>query len=117
MKIIVLFVLLLLVACASNPPVDVPPWVGKYKNACLPEAIAMQSGLRGVGIESKVLIIQTDKWNHAVCVYVFNGKLFVWDSYWKSNQIRAWFDDPVMVARLWVDWVSSGIVFRNAYYL
>jgi hypothetical protein len=117
MKSIVLLFALLLVSCSENPPADVPAWVGKYKNACLPEAIAMQSGLRGSGIESKVLIVQTDKWNHAVCVYVFNGKLFVWDSYWKSNQVRAWFDNPIMVAREWLELVSDAVVFKNGYYL
>lgn len=117
MRVVVLLIALFFASCASNPPIDVPPWVGKSKNACLPEAIAMQAGLENVGIKSKVLVIQTSKWNHAVCVYVYNNRLFVWDSHWKSNQVRAWFDDPKMVAEKWLEWLSQGVILKDAMYL
>lgn len=116
-KFALLALVLVLAGCASVPPVAVAPWVGRYKNACLPEAVAMQAGLEGAGIKSKVLVIETSRWNHAVCVYVYRDRLFVWDSYWKSNQVRAWIDDPSMVARKWLDWVNQDVLLLKAYYL
>ncbi len=116
-KFTLLALMLVLAGCASVPPVAVAPWVGRYGNACLPEAVAMQAGLEGAGIKSAVLIIETSKWNHAVCVYVYKDRLFVWDSYWKSNQVRAWLDDPSMVARKWLDWVNQDVLLVKAYYL
>jgi hypothetical protein len=117
MRVALLALLLVLAGCASVPPVDVPPWVGRYKNACLPEAVVMQAGLEKVGIKSKVLILETSRWNHAVTVYVYKDRLFVWDSHWKSNQVRAWFDDPNMVGRKWLEWLNQDALLVKAYYL
>lgn len=117
MKVVLLALILMLAGCASVPPVDTPPWVGRYKNACLPEAVAMQAGLEKVGIKSKVLVIETSRWNHAVCVYVYRDRLFVWDSHWKSNQVRAWFDDANMVGRKWLEWLNQDVLLVKSYYL
>ena len=116
MRSILAAMLLVLAGCASVP-VDVPPWVGRFGNACLPEAISMQAGLEKAGIKSKVMVMETSRWNHAVCVYVYRDRLFVWDSYWKSNQVRAWFDDPNMVARKWLEWLAQDTLLVRAYYL
>ena len=117
MRSILAAMVLVLAGCASTPPVDVPPWVGRFGNACLPEAVAMQAGLEKVGIKSKVLVIETSKWNHAVTVYVYKDRLFVWDSHWKSNQVRAWYDDPSMVGRKWLEWLNQDALLAKAYYL
>lgn len=99
---------ILLTSCVS-PPISTPPWIGKYKNACLPEAIAMSAGLQAHGIQSRVLRIQTRKWSHAVCVYMFptgQNKMWVWDSHWKSVNVRAWYNQPDSIARAWLDKTS-----------
>ena len=110
MRIVAPLIALLLAGCATNPPAETPPWVGKYKNACLPEAIVMAQGLKESGITARVLAIYTDKWGHAVCVYFYpqgQNKMWVWDSYWKSINIRAWGDDPNDIARAWMRWTAA----------
>lgn len=116
MKILIIL-FLLLAGCQHNPPIDSPPWVGEYKNACLPEAIAMTEGLKKVGIEAKVLIIATPKWRHAVCVYTYKNKTWVWDSYWKSISVFATMERPDLVAQNWVRFTSSGLPIKEAEYL
>ncbi len=97
--------LLLLSGCSTVPPVATPPWVGRFDNACLPEAIVMTKGLQDSGVRAKVLRIKTAKWGHAVCVYLYpsaQNRLWVWDSYWKSLNLNAWYSDPSSVARSWL---------------
>jgi hypothetical protein len=84
-------------ACSALPD----PSTGK-KNACLPEAAMMTEALNAKGIESKVLLLQTTKFNHAISVYLYESKLFGWDSNWKSVRLRAYFNDPEGVAREWL---------------
>lgn len=114
---LILILLILLTGCQNSPPIDSPPWVGEYKNACLPEAIVMSEGLKKVGIEAKVLRISTPKWNHAVCVYTYKGKTWVWDSYWKSISVLASMDRPDLVAQNWVYYTSRGMEVREAKYI
>ena len=114
---LIIILLILLTGCENNPPINSPAWVGKYKHACLPEAIVMTEGLEKVGIEAKVLRIHTEKWSHAVCVYTYKGKTWVWDSYWKSISVYANMDRPDLVARNWVNFTSSGTPIKEAKYL
>ena len=107
-----------LVGCGGEPPIKPAPWVGKYGNACLPEAIAMTKGLQAHGIQAKVLRVQTAKWSHAVCVYLYppgQNKLWVWDSHWKSVNIRAWYADPSSVARAWLNKTSFEPLVKAEY--
>lgn len=106
-----------LAGCTTTPPIDLPPWVGKYGNACLPEAIAMSEGLKKSGIQAKVLSIHTDKWGHAVCVYMYppgHNQLWAWDSYWQSFRLRAWWDDPTSMAKAWLKFTKPDAEFRYA---
>lgn len=115
----VLAVCFILAGCAKEPPVPAPPWVGRHKNACLPEAIVMAQGLRASGIQAKVLSIHTDRWGHAVCMYFYppgKNQMWVWDSHWKSVPLRAWADDAEAVGRAWMKWTLTDAVFRYAYF-
>jgi hypothetical protein len=65
----------------------------------------MAQGLREKGIQARVLRIQTPKWGHAICSYLYppgKNTLWGWDSHWKSNRLRAWSDDPDSIAREWI---------------
>ena len=120
MRVIILLLALLVAGCASTPPADTPPWVGRYKNACLPEAIVMTQGLKKHGIQAKVLTIYTDKWGHAVCVYMYppgQNKRWVWDSYWKSVNIRAYFNDPNDIAKAWMRWTLTDANLNHAVFV
>ena len=97
----------LLLSCTSTPPTNVPEWVGKMKNVCLPEAIVVTEGLKEKGIQAKVLSIHTKDWGHATCAYLYPpgaNKLWVWDSYWQSVPVRAWWNDPMSIAKAWMAW-------------
>lgn len=91
MRVLILFITLLFIGCASTPPVLPPAWVGKMDNACLPEAAIMRAGLRGKGINSHILLMyfqnSSGKWGHAVCVYFLDGTVWAWDSTYKSLRI------------------------------
>ena len=120
MRVLVLLLAFFVAGCASTPPADTPPWVGKYKNACLPEAIVMTQGLKKHGIQAKVLTIYTDKWGHAVCVYLYptgQNKMWVWDSYWKSVNIRAYFNDPNDIAKAWMRWTLTDATLNHAVFV
>ena len=114
---LILILLILLTGCQNSPPIDSPPWVGEYKNACLPEAITMTEGLKKAGIEAKVLIIATPKWRHAVCVYRYKDKTWVWDSYWKSIAVWPNMDRPDIVAKNWLRFTSGDLEVKEAVYL
>lgn len=118
-ELIPVLLCLLLAACTSTPPIDQPPWIGKMKNACLPEAIAMTEGLKREGIQAKVLSIHTKDWGHATCAYLYppgQNKLWVWDSYWKSVTLRAWWYDPNSIARAWMTWRHDLTPITSAYF-
>lgn len=106
MKKLLLIVCVCLTGCITNPPVDrkdVVPF--KYGNDCLPQAIIMTEALKTKGVEAHVLSIFTDKWGHAVCVYMYpkgQNQLWAWDRFWKSMRIRAWKDDPMGIAKQWL---------------
>jgi hypothetical protein len=119
MKIIIAITILALAGCAM-PPVAEPEFAGIYKNACLPEAIAMTQALKKSGIQARVLRIRTKEFGHAVCVYLYptgKNKLFVWDSYWKSINLRAWYDDPTNIANVWLKWAHPKISLVSASFL
>lgn len=119
MKFILAIVIVALAGCAS-PPVNEPSFAGRYKNACLPEAIAMAQGLREKSIQTRVLRIQTKDWGHAVTVYLYPtgaNRLYVWDSYWKSINLRAWYNDPTGIANAWLNYTHPKILLVNAVFL
>lgn len=108
-----------LISCTSVPPTNVPEWVGKMKNACLPEAIVLTRGLKQEGIQAKVLSIHTEDWGHATCVYLYppgQNRLWVWDSHWQSVPLRAWWNDPHDIARAWMKWRYDETPIINAYF-
>jgi hypothetical protein len=119
MKFLLAIAILTLAGCVT-PPVEQPSFVGKYKNACLPEAIAMAQGLREKSIQTRVLRIRTKNWGHAVTVYLYPtgaNRLYVWDSYWQSINLRAWFNDPTSIASAWLDYTHPNLTLVNASFL
>jgi hypothetical protein len=119
MKFLLSIIILVLAGCASLPVTE-PEFAGRYKNACLPEAIAMTQALKKNDIQARVLRIQTKDWGHAVCVYLYPtgaNKLYVWDSYWKSVNLRAWYDDPNDIANAWLKWAHPNLTLVNASFL
>jgi hypothetical protein len=116
MKWLILYLMLLVLLGCDKQHIASPDWVGKYKNACLPEAIAMEKGLENVGIEADVMIIGADKWTHAVCVYRYKGKIWVWDSMWKSIPVDALWNAKA-IANGWLDFTHEGSKLRVAYFL
>lgn len=115
-----IFFCAIFVACATDPPAPVAPWVGRHANACVPEAAAMAEGLRDAKIQSRVLILQTPRYSHAVTVYLYppgNAALWVWDSYWKSTTVRAWWEDPVGIANAWLEKCGRSERATSAHFL
>jgi len=119
MKYLLAITILALSGCAL-PPAPEPEFSGRYKNACLPEAIAMTQALKKSDIQARVLRISTKDWGHAVCVYLYPtgaNRLYVWDSYWKSVNLRAWFDNPVSIANAWLKYAHPDAQLINASFL
>jgi hypothetical protein len=116
MRLLLAIVIVALAGCATLP-VEPPAFAGRYRNACLPEAIAMAQGLKEKSIQTRVLRIQTKDWGHAVCVYLYPtgvNKLYAWDSYWQSINLRAWFDNPTSIANAWLDYTHPNLQLVNA---
>jgi hypothetical protein len=110
MKHLISILLIVLAGCTSSPPVIQPEFVGKYKNACLPEAIAMTQALKQSGIQAKVLIVNTPKFSHALSCYLYpsgQNKLWVWDSYWKSMNLKAFWFSSDSIAKEWLKWCAT----------
>lgn len=100
-----LAIAILALAGCTTLPVEQPAFAGRYKNACLPEAIAMTQALKKSDIQARALRIDTLQWSHAVCVYLYPtgaNRLYAWDSYWKSINLHAWYDNPVSIATAWL---------------
>jgi hypothetical protein len=119
MKFILAITIFALVGCATTPVAE-PEFAGRYRNACLPEAIAMAQALKKNDIQTRVLRIQTIKFGHAVCVYLYPtgaNKLYVWDSYWKSVNLRAWYNDPRGIATEWLNYTHPNLTLVNASFL
>ena len=117
MRTLLAIAILIVTGCAIQPPAEQGNWIGKYGNACLPEAIAMAQGLREKQIFAKVLRISTDEWNHAVCVYLYppgQNQLWVWDSHWMSMRVRAWTNDPASIAKAWLKITHPWTDYRSA---
>lgn len=107
-------------AGCTTLPVEQPAFAGRYRNACLPEAIAMAQELKEKLIQTRVLRIQTKDWSHAVCVYLYPtgaNKLYAWDSYWQSINLRAWFDNPTSIATAWLDYTHPDKQLVSAVFL
>jgi hypothetical protein len=118
-KLLLASACIVITACTSAPPVKAPPWVGTMRKACLPEAIAMTQGLKASGIQAKVLSIHTKDWGHATCVYLYppgKNKLWIWDSYWQSVSLKAWWDDPNDIAKAWMAWRYDETPITSAYF-
>jgi hypothetical protein len=115
-----LAIAILALAGCTTLPVEQPAFAGRYRNACLPEAIAMAQGLKEKSIQTRVLRIQTKDWGHAVCVYLYPigaNRLYAWDSYWQSINLRAWFDNPASIATAWLDYTHPNLTLVNANFL
>ena len=120
MRILLAISCLCLAACSTRPPIAEPAFAGRLQNACVPEAAEMTEGLHKAGIQAKVLLITTPAWKHAVCVYLYpsgENRLWVWDSEWKSIQVRAFFSDPDQVARAWIAAVNQSQPVTSAEFL
>jgi len=86
----------------------------------VPEAASMVAGLRGAGIEARVLLVSTPAWNHAVAVYLYpsgDNRLWVWDANWKSIRLRAWWNDPSSIARAWITATNRSLLVTSASFL
>lgn len=108
MKILILS-FLLLVSCSSLP-VKENSIAGKYKNACVPEAIIMTEALKKSDIEAKALIMVTPRFSHCVVVYLYpkgQNKLWVYDATWKSLRVRAFYNEPIQISRSWLDKINK----------
>jgi hypothetical protein len=119
MRLLVVIAILALAGCTTLPVAETS-FAGRYRNACLPEAIAMAHGLKEKSIQTRVLRIQTKDWGHAVCVYIYPtgaNKLYAWDSYWQSINLRAWFDDPASIANAWLNYTHPNLPLVNATFL
>ena len=98
---------LLALACAlaACTPSNPEAWMAFEKNACLPTAISMRSGLQRQGLQAHVVRYSYPAngtlTGHAVCSYLFppgDNKLWVYD-YQGSTRARAYFADPLGTAR------------------
>lgn len=120
MKKILLILCLFLVGCVTNPPVENNKLKFRYDNDCLPQAIIMTESLKQTNVEAKVLGIYTDKWGHAICVYMYpsgQNQMWGWDRYWKSNRIRAWKNDPNGIANEWLKITLSDAKLKYATFI
>ena len=90
------------------------------RNACLPEAIMMTGALREHQIEAKVLAIFAQDMGHAICVYMYppgKNQLWGWDSHWKSLRLRAYINDPELVAKAWLRSTNPQKTLKSANYI
>lgn len=104
MKIILITLSLLIMGCQSTP-INPEKGAEKQINACVPNAIIMASALRRQGVWAKVLEVKWQSTNringHAYTIYLYppsKNQLWAYDRDWGSIRIRAFKDDPKMVA-------------------
>ena len=119
-KISLLILVVLMVGCVTHPPLVDNKLKFKYGNDCLPQAIIMAQSLKDHNIDVKVLLIYTENWGHAICVYMYppgQNKMWGWDRFWKSMRLRAWKDDPNGVAIEWLRVTLSEDKLKYAQYL
>lgn len=109
----------LLFSCSSvDPPVSGAKF--KYGNDCLPQAIIMTESLKEKDIESKVIVLQTYNFTHAVSTYMYpkgKNQLWVWDRDWRSIRLNAWKDSPHSVSRAWLKITHPSEILKTAEYL
>ena len=117
-KSTLILICIFLISCASNPQLE-NKLKFKYDNDCLPQAIIMTESLKEKNIDAKVLRIYTNKWGHAICVYMYpkgQNKLWGWDRFWKSMRLRAWVNNPYSVAEVWMEVTMSKDILKSAEY-
>jgi hypothetical protein len=76
--------------------------------------------LKQSGIQAKVLIVNTPKFNHALACYLYpsgKNRLWVWDSYWKSMNLHAWWENSDSVSKEWLKWCSKETKLSNSFFL
>lgn len=109
-------------ACVSSPPLPagIPDFGSLGPNACLPEAILMAESFKKEHIEARILVIKTAQFSHATVVYLYPAGsqiLWVWDADSKSLQIKADYQNPVQIARAWLDAIDHTELVLGASFL
>lgn len=102
---VTLLVVILSSGCATEPPVELPAFVGIAANACLPEAILMTESLHKQGIQARIIVIDTPSFSHAAVAYLYPAaapQLWVWDSTSRSIRIDADFENATLIAKAWL---------------
>lgn len=75
-----------------------------FNGGRLPEAVKMLQAMCAVNVETRVLLIQSERWSHKVVTFVYptgSTHLWVWDPESKSRELRAKADEPLAIARAW----------------
>jgi hypothetical protein len=110
---LVLVLSLWLVGC-STPLPDGVSAPANMQNACLPQAIQMTNGLRKEGIPSEVLLLRSERnTGHAVSVYWYQNKTWVWDAHWGSVQSTASALPLAIGSDWWTRWGIPNISIRE----
>jgi len=106
-SILFVFILLFLFGCDDNGVVGVDqneyPYAYVEDNDCLPRAMIVREALINNGIWSEVVLYyfeEPDNTGHAVCVYVYKGRLWTYDSLGSySIDVPKSLDDALFIAR------------------
>lgn len=75
----------------------------------------MAKALQGKNIPARVLLIEAKEFKHAIAVYVYEGKAWGWDSYWKSNKLRGDANNADSMAREWLNKTTNATFIRAAF--
>lgn len=104
---VLLLCLLLLTGCANTPPVALPKQCQRTDiKSCLPNAVILCKELQKVGIRAEILLIVTTKTGHAVVVYIYKSKLYVWDADNGSIEIAEQFENHYFIARKFLNQIG-----------
>ncbi|MFZ4776382.1 MAG: hypothetical protein ACOYM3_13500 [Terrimicrobiaceae bacterium] len=98
---------LLLTGCGTAPPVS--GLDGRWRNDCVPQAVALTAGLRVEGVDARVLLIKTMRWKHAIVCFSYDSgsnQLWTWDANWKSIRIQSRLNAS-SCARAWLQATSG----------
>lgn len=75
-----------------------------FNGGRLPEAVKMLQSMCAVNVETRVLLIQSERWSHKVVTFVYptgSTHLWIWDPESKSRELRAKADEPMAIAIAW----------------